>query len=465
MATPAKRSNRLNAGLLAIIPPLVPPIVASGSLYALTRLFDVSLEDPYRVLLTLTFLITFVIYREVTSGSSSLTSRALTFLQRSLVAWAIVVSLLAVLGFALQLGEAFSRRVLLTWAVITPIAIAALQYWSYIYISQRVDYGRRAVIAGVSDLSRKLAQKINGHSGRGVVLEGWFDDRSLERVGPVKDASILGSLNDLPAYVQKHNIDVIYIALPIRHEERTRRLLDELHDTTASIYFVPDIFVFDLIQSRVDSIDGIPVLALCETPFVGVNGLVKRMSDLLLATAILSAALPFMVLISAGIAVSSPGSVIFKQRRYGLDGREITVYKFRTMRTSEDADVVRQASRDDERVTAFGRFLRRYSLDELPQLFNVLQGQMSLVGPRPHAVAHNEEYRKLIKGYMIRHKVAPGMTGLAQIRGYRGETKTVDQMKARVECDLEYLRSWSLALDIKILITTCVRVFRDSKAF
>src|SRR5690606_37841090 len=144
---------------------------------------------------------------------------------------------------------------------------------------------------------------------------------------------------------------------------------------------------------------------------------------------------------------------------------EITVYKFRTMRTSEDGNVVTQATRDDDRVTAFGRFLRRYSLDELPQLFNVLQGQMSLVGPRPHAIAHNEQYRKLIKGYMIRHKVAPGMTGLAQVRGHRGETKTVEQMKARVESDLEYLRIWSFALDIKILLLTFLRVFRDSKAF
>jgi putative colanic acid biosysnthesis UDP-glucose lipid carrier transferase len=328
-----------------------------------------------------------------------------------------------------------------------------------------VEYRRRAVIAGVSDLSRSLAQKIRDHSTLGLVVEGWFEDRNLERVGPIEGGSILGPLTELPQYVQENGIDVIYIALPIRHEERTRRLLDELHDTTASIYFVPDIFVFDLIQSRVDIIDGIPVLALCESPFVGVNGLVKRASDLLLAFIMLLAALPVMLIVALAIFLTSRGTVIFKQRRYGLDGQEITVYKFRTMYTSEDRGEVRQASRDDERVTPLGRFLRRYSLDELPQLVNVLQGRMSLVGPRPHAVSHNEEYRKLIKGYMIRHKVAPGITGLAQIRGYRGETKTVEQMKARVESDLEYLRSWSLALDLKILVVTCLRVFRDTKAY
>jgi putative colanic acid biosynthesis UDP-glucose lipid carrier transferase len=269
----------------------------------------------------------------------------------------------------------------------------------------------------------------------------------------------------LPAYVKNNSIDVIYIALPIRHEERTKRLVDELHDTTASIYFVPDIFVFDLIQSRVDVIDGVPILALCETPFFGINGLVKRATDLVLASLMLLLGSPAMLFVAIGVALTTPGSVIFKQRRYGLDGREIIVYKFRSMRSSDDGTNVPQALRNDHRITRFGRFIRRYSLDELPQLVNVVQGRMSLVGPRPHAIAHNEEYRRLIKGYMIRHKVAPGITGLAQIRGYRGETSTVEQMRARVESDLEYLRRWSLALDLKIIAVTIVRMFSDPKAY
>jgi putative colanic acid biosynthesis UDP-glucose lipid carrier transferase len=172
-----------------------------------------------------------------------------------------------------------------------------------------------------------------------------------------------------------------------------------------------------------------------------------------------------MLAVAVGVALTMPGSIIFTQRRYGLDGREITVYKFRSMLSSDDSDTVIQARRDDDRITPFGRFIRRYSLDELPQLINVIQGRMSLVGPRPHAVAHNEEYRRLIKGYMIRHKVAPGITGLAQIRGYRGETHSLDQMRARVESDLEYLRRWSLALDMKILAITILRVFSDPKAY
>jgi putative colanic acid biosynthesis UDP-glucose lipid carrier transferase len=374
------------------------------------------------------------------------------------------VACFAVLGFALQAGEEFSRRVLLTWAVVTPPFIAAIQFWAYTALAHTSASARRIVIAGVSDLSRRLAQASANQPSLGLRLTGWFEDRSADRVGPTEGGPLLGKLSDLPQYVKNNAIDVIYIALPIRHEQRTKQLLDELHDTTASIYFVPDIFAFDLIQSRVDVIDGIPVLALCETPFVGITRLVKRATDLGLASLLLMLASPVMLAVATGVALTTPGSIIFKQRRYGLDGRQITVYKFRSMLSSDDNDRVPQAQRNDSRITPFGRFIRKYSLDELPQLVNVIQGRMSLVGPRPHAVAHNEEYRRLIKGYMIRHKVAPGITGLAQVRGHRGETSTVEQMQARVESDLEYLRRWSLALDLKIIGLTILRMFNDTKA-
>jgi putative colanic acid biosynthesis UDP-glucose lipid carrier transferase len=175
--------------------------------------------------------------------------------------------------------------------------------------------------------------------------------------------------------------------------------------------------------------------------------------------------LPLLVLIAIMVRVSSPGPIIFKQRRYGLDGREIAVYKFRSMRVTEDGEQIRQASKSDARITPVGAMLRRSSMDELPQLINVLQGRMSLVGPRPHAVAHNEEYRKLIKGYMVRHKVLPGITGLAQVNGCRGETSRLEEMEARVNFDLDYLRHWSPMLDIKIILLTMVKVFRDDKAY
>jgi putative colanic acid biosynthesis UDP-glucose lipid carrier transferase len=242
-------------------------------------------------------------------------------------------------------------------------------------------------------------------------------------------------------------------------------LLDDLRDTTASIYYVPDIFVFDLIQARSGEIHGIPVVAMCETPFYGYRGVTKRLTDVVLSVTILLLFLPLLLLIAVMVKLSSPGPVIFKQRRYGLDGREIAVYKFRTMSVTEDGAQVRQASRTDSRITRVGGILRRTSMDELPQLINVLQGRMSLVGPRPHAVAHNEEYRKLIKGYMVRHKVLPGITGLAQVNGCRGETSQLEEMEARVNYDLDYLRRWTPMLDIKIILLTAVKIFRDDKAY
>jgi putative colanic acid biosynthesis UDP-glucose lipid carrier transferase len=243
------------------------------------------------------------------------------------------------------------------------------------------------------------------------------------------------------------------------------KLMDELRDTTASVYFVPDIFVFDLMRAQLAEIDGIPVLAVCETPFSGMNGVLKRASDIVFASILIAFLWPVMLAIAAGVRMSSPGPIIFKQRRYGLYGEQILVYKFRTMSVCEDRGSVTQATRDDPRVTPLGRFLRRTSLDELPQLFNVLFGSMSLVGPRPHAVAHNEEYRKLIDGYMLRHKVRPGITGWAQVNGFRGETESLEKMKRRVEYDLHYLRNWSLALDISILLRTARLVLRDTNAY
>ena len=294
---------------------------------------------------------------------------------------------------------------------------------------------------------------------------GFFDDRSGDRLGATDEFPVIGALSGLADYVRENNVQLIFIALPIRHLDRVMSLLDDLQDSTASFYYVPDVFVFDLIQSRAGEIMGQPVIAMCETPFYGYRGILKRITDVFFTVCGLLLALPVMLLLALLIRLDSRGPVIFKQRRYGLDGHEIVVYKFRSMYVTEDGGELVQATRDDPRVTRMGRFLRKFSLDELPQLFNVLQGRMSLVGPRPHAVAHNEQYRKLIKGYMLRHKVLPGITGLAQVNGCRGETKTLEQMEARVSYDLEYLRKWSPWMDLKILLWTVLRVVHDSKAY
>jgi len=321
------------------------------------------------------------------------------------------------------------------------------------------------VFAGCTDVSLQMAERLRKNRELCISVAGFFDDRSAERLGLEVGAPLLGGLPDLADYVRKNAVEVIFIALPMRHVQRVMDLLDDLRDTTASIYYVPDVFVFDLIQARTGEILGMPVVAMCETPFFGYRGVVKRLMDVSIAGVGLLLLAPFLAVVALLVKLTSPGPVIFRQRRYGLDGQEISVYKFRTMTVTEDGAEIRQATRDDERVTPLGRFLRRYSIDELPQLLNVVQGTMSLVGPRPHAVAHNEEYRKLIKGYMIRHKVLPGITGLAQVSGCRGETRTLEQMQARVRYDLDYLRHWSPALDLKIMLRTALLVFADRKAY
>jgi putative colanic acid biosynthesis UDP-glucose lipid carrier transferase len=326
--------------------------------------------------------------------------------------------------------------------------------------------GRRcAVIAGLNEQGIELARRLAGDPYAQVRVAGFFDDRSSERVNPNAEHTVLGDMKALPVFVKEHRIDIIYVSLPMASQPRILELLDELRDTTASIYFVPDIFVTDLIQGRMDTVGGLPVVAVCESPFTGFSGVVKRASDVVLSGIILTLAAPVMLAIAIAVKLGSPGPIIFRQRRYGLDGREIVVYKFRSMRVTEDGATIVQARPGDPRLTRVGAFLRRTSLDELPQFFNVLQGRMSIVGPRPHAVAHNESYRKLIKGYMVRHKVKPGITGWAQVNGYRGETETLDKMKARIDFDLDYLRNWSLRLDLYIIVRTFWVVTKGDQAY
>jgi putative colanic acid biosynthesis UDP-glucose lipid carrier transferase len=322
-------------------------------------------------------------------------------------------------------------------------------------------------IVGVTQLGIQLAENILETPELGLKLAGYYDDRPPQR-GPQLPPGLkqrIGNIDDLVIDAKAGFIDRVYITFPMRAEGRIRGVLAKLADTTASVYIVPDFFVFQLLHSRWTDIGGLPAVSVFENPLYGVDGLAKRAFDLVvggLSLAVL--ALP-MSIIALAIKLTSRGPVFFRQRRYGLDGQEILVWKFRSMTVCEDGHRVAQATKNDSRVTPLGAFLRRTSLDELPQLFNVLAGGMSLVGPRPHAAAHNEQYRKMIEGYMLRHKVKPGITGLAQIRGWRGETDTLEKMQRRVECDHEYIREWSLWLDVKILFSTIFVVLAKNNAY
>ncbi len=387
-------------------------------------------------------------------------------LRHRAIEWACVAGLLWLAGHLLQVADRFPRKVVLTWFIVTPIALAGAHVAARkaaAVLMRRAATRRRQVIVGANRIGSELAARLAEEPWHGGVA-GFFDDRRLERLPSACRSQLLGRFADLPEYARRNTVHVIYVCLPISRHPRIRGLLDVLGDTTASVYFVPDLSAFDLMQARFGEIRGMPFVAVRETPFCGMAGVLKRASDLVLATTVLLLLLPFMAAIALLVRRSSPGPVLFRQRRYGLDGREFTVYKFRTMTVCED-EVIQQATRDDPRVTRIGRFLRRTSLDELPQLLNVLAGSMSLVGPRPHAVAHNEHYRKLVSGYMLRHKVRPGITGLAQVNGLRGETRELETMSKRVRYDLEYLKNWSLGLDIRILIKTARIVLTDRSAY
>ena len=467
MTQPVLLKQSVMIALLTGVQALVPAVVAVGSLYVTIVSFGHRF-DPSSSAIVIMGLLCLVLVAPPREVSIQLTSARLADVADVITRWMLLLVVLLAVGYVTKSLSIYPRRVFLTWAAATPVVLVAvtvtMQELRRRFLTNALE-NRSTIIVGYNSSSLELARRLQNSPGMRVNMAGFFDDRSSERLEMDADAKLLGSLSDISQYVKDNRTDVIFLALPIRHVKRVMDLLDDLRDTTASIYYVPDIFVFQLIQARSSEIHGIPVVAMCETPFYGYRGVLKRVTDVGFSALILLLLLPLLVVIALVIKLSSPGPIIFMQRRYGLDGREIAIYKFRTMQVTEDGAQIRQASKTDSRITPVGRVLRRSSLDELPQLINVLQGRMSLVGPRPHAVAHNEEYRKLIKGYMMRHKVLPGITGLAQINGWRGETSNLEDMEARVNYDLDYLRHWSPLLDFKILLLTIVKVFRDDKAY
>ena len=326
---------------------------------------------------------------------------------RLMVEWGTVVGVLLLIGFALKVSSFYSRSVLLTWFAVTPLALVAshrAQIGAARWFAEQGIVQSRYVIVGVNGVGLELARRLQPKA-----FAGFFDFRSPERVAQSSPGvRLAGDCRSVASYVREFAVHSVYIALPIANAPRIKTLLADLRDTTASIYFVPDVFAFDLIQARMVDLNGLPALAICDTPLHGASAFSKRATDVVLSVIALLVLSPLMLAIGMAVRLTSPGPVIFKQRRYGLDGEQILVYKFRTMAVTEDGPIVPQAKREDPRVTAIGRVLRRASLDELPQLFNVLQGRMSLVGPRPHAVAHNELFRKVISGYMIRTRFARG---------------------------------------------------------
>ena len=461
---------RRNASLVSILQRILDPLIAVAVLRLSCLALGVIYVKAYWLLAIAIIILCFPILKGVGLYHPYRIQNFRDLSIKICLGWFLILSCLLFFGFFLQVNLIFSRPALLAWSIITPLMLIgthAVIWFALRKLRLQGHNQRFAVIAGINEGSHTLAQSLEKAAELGIQVRGFFSDRIAPENASdtLKTFPHLGNLEDLPHFVRDEKIDIVYLALPISQERTMQRVLNNLQDSTACVYYVPDILTFNLIHARAYDLGGIPLISIWEVPFSDIQSALKRAMDVVLATLILFLLSPAMLLISAAIALSSPGPIIFKQARYGLNGQRIIVYKFRSMCVQENGSNVTAAKRNDQRVTKIGAFLRKTSLDELPQFINVLQGNMSIVGPRPHAVIHNETYRKLITGYMLRHKVKPGITGWAQVNGLRGETDTLDKMQKRVEYDLAYLRDWSLWLDLKIIFQTARVFLGDSNAY
>ena len=382
-------------------------------------------------------------------------------------AWLLSWTILITLAFLLNEGDKLSRETLGLVASGSLLALVSYRIAIRLILTRirrTGRYIRRVAIYGAGVIGQELAQKLQQNEWLGYQVVAFYDDFA-DTSTPLNGLPIWSKPENLVAHLEQNQIAELYLCLPLRAEERLKAIIDELGDSSISAKFIPDLFSFDLFHARWSELDGIPMVSVYDTPLNSqFSRIVKRGEDILLSLIILLLVSPLLLLIALSIKLTSKGPVIFKQARYGINGQRINVYKFRSMRCLENGTSVKQATSGDPRITWLGGWLRKTSLDELPQFVNVIQGKMSIVGPRPHAVAHNEEYRTLVPQYMQRHLVKPGITGWAQINGWRGETDTLEKMQKRVEYDLHYIKNWSLWLDLKIIILTLFKGFIHKNA-
>jgi len=377
----------------------------------------------------------------------------------------IVVLVLYVFSNLFQLY----KTAVLLWLITTPMLLFAIRILVRVALRVGRHSGRNfrtAAVIGMNEIGHRVADRILFNRWMGVRLLGYFDERALnhERLTVDGPVPLVGNIELLIEKAKAGEIDIVYVALPMRAEARIKELIERLADSMVSVYFVADFAVFDFLHAQWETLSEMPVLRLIDSPFNGFNGVAKRLQDICLASLLLALlALP-MLLIALAIRRTSPGPAIYRQERHGLDGQEFTVYKFRTTTTVGSPGPINQARADDSRETALGAFLRRNSLDELPQLINVLQGRLSMVGPNPHLLKLDDEHASLIQRFILRNKVRPGITGWAQINEVHDETDAREKMRSQINYDLEYINNWSFWFDLRILILSLVRVWRNRDA-
>ena len=386
----------------------------------------------------------------------------------TLLSWTVAVTVVLLVMFFSKTGQVYSRISIGSWMLFASIALITWRSLFGVFLSRIRKKGhntRSVAIIGMSESGIRLAQEINFRTELGYRVDAFYDDRATERLDSPFMDKLAGGIEQGVLAAKSNRYDTIFIALPMKAESRIKDILYRLGDTTADVQLIPNFFMFSMMQTTMSHVGNVQTLSVYNNPMSGGAAALKRFEDIVLGSLILLVIAIPMLAIAIGVKVSSKGPVIFKQDRYGLNGKRIKMWKFRSMTVTENKDVVTQATKNDARITKFGAFLRRTSLDELPQFINVLKGDMSVIGPRPHAVSHNEEYRKMVDFYMLRHKVKPGITGWAQVNGWRGETETLEKMKMRIEYDLDYIRNWSLWMDFKILLLTLLKGFVHKNAY
>jgi len=427
-------------------------------LYAHTLSKGLLFDADYRILALLAILLMSVAYQSVGvyQFTISLADRCLNLAK----AWVVVLLLIVLFGFITKTSATYSREVILTWSVTSYIA----QCLAYIFVGAMQSRAKEEMIPtlliGARELGEHLATHLNGNKWIPDQVVGVIEDCDLQKKQwPLKDIPILGNLDDLGPIIRDHGIRRVYIALPMQQSSLIKPLYLNLMESNIDVLWAPDIFGINLLNHSVREVAGIPIISLSETPLIGTSAFLKSLMDYSIAGVALIFASPLMLFTALLIKLTSPGPILFTQARHGWDGRIISVFKFRSMKLHEEEAEYQQARKNDDRVTWVGKIIRSTSIDELPQLFNVINGTMSIVGPRPHPIPLNEYYKNKISAYMTRHRIKPGLTGLAQVNGFRGETQTLESMADRVQFDLAYINNWSPWLDIQIMFPTIFVLF------
>ncbi len=383
--------------------------------------------------------------------------------------FAVALLAIAALAFALKISNQISRVWGFSWAGTSFLLLMGARFWLHRVIRALGLAGRltrNVVLVGTDDRARDLLARLRFDTHPWARILGCFsvDNAPVELDTP--GFEVLGGIGELASYVRWHRVDDVIVVLPWDPEARLDGILEQLGELPVNVRLASKLEAFRSSALRTEDFLGVPLMSVYTRPVADWDGIAKQVEDYVLTSIFLLFALPLMAGIAVLVKFGSPGPVFFRQKRYGFNNRIFMIYKFRSMADgAEPVGEVAQARRGDPRVTAVGRWLRRTSLDELPQLFNVLKGDMSLVGPRPHAVEHNHLYSQEISRYYARHRVKPGLTGWAQINGYRGETETTAKMEKRIEYDLYYIENWSIAFDLRILLSTISAILRGTNSY